>query len=172
MSTFATNCDIMSICKGILFGWLWCWSHVHANAHYGIVLGFIYIGAKATSLLSYFIVSNLCIYTKATTGATKVKEKFRLRPNTKEPLGFIYTEAKATSLPTSYIVSNLCIYTAATARSKKKNRFGVRFRCSINEPLGFCMCVGWTVLFSHNHCESTLYIMWLFVNSIANMIFI
>ena len=53
-------------------------------------------------------------------------------------LGFIYTRAKATSLPTSYIVSNLCIDTASTAAATKiegKNRFRVRFRSSISEPL-------------------------------------
>ena len=62
--------------------------------------------------------------------------------NVDEPLGFIYirakANAKATSLPTCCIVSDLCIYTTATAVAaniKEKNRFRVRFRSNINEPL-------------------------------------
>ena len=53
-------------------------------------LGFIYIRAKATSLLTCCIVSDLCIYTTATAAATKIKEKnrfcFRFRSNINEPL--------------------------------------------------------------------------------------
>ena len=40
-------------------------------------LGFIYIRAKATSLLTCCIVSDLCIYTTATVAATNIKEKNR-----------------------------------------------------------------------------------------------
>ena len=57
-------------------------------------------------------------------------------------LGFIYIKAKAntkaTSLLTWCIVSDLCIYTTATAVAaniEEKNRFRVRFRSNINEPL-------------------------------------
>ena len=48
--------------------------------------------------------------------------------------------AKATSLLTCCIVSNLCIYTTATAAAaniKEKNRFRVRVRSNINEPLTY-----------------------------------
>ena len=53
-------------------------------------------------------------------------------------LGFIYIRAKATSLLICCIVSDLCIYTTVTsvaANIKEKNRFRVRFRSNINEPL-------------------------------------
>ena len=53
-------------------------------------------------------------------------------------LGFIYIRAKATSLLTCCIVSDLCSYTTATAVAaniKEKNRFRVRLRSNINEPL-------------------------------------
>ena len=53
-----------------------------------IPLGFIYIRAKATSLLTCCIVSDLCIYTTVTAVATNIKEKnhFRVRSNINEPL--------------------------------------------------------------------------------------
>ena len=58
-------------------------------------LGFIYIrakaNAKATSLLTCCIVSDLCIYTTATAVAANIKEKnlfrVRFRSNINEPLG-------------------------------------------------------------------------------------
>ena len=57
-------------------------------------LGFTYIrakanaNAKATSLLTCCIVSNLCIYITATAVATKIKEKdrFHIRSNINAPL--------------------------------------------------------------------------------------
>ena len=51
-------------------------------------------------------------------------------------LGFIYTaakaKAKATSLPTSYVVPNLFYLYCSDSKIKEK----IRFRSSINEPLG------------------------------------
>ena len=66
-------------------------SHPHHWAdllNIGTVLGFIYIRAKATSLLTCCIVSDLCIYTTATAMTTNIKEKSRLRSNINEPLNF------------------------------------------------------------------------------------
>ena len=37
--------------------------------------GFVYIRAKVTSLPTYCIVSNLCVYTTVTTAASKIKGK-------------------------------------------------------------------------------------------------
>ena len=55
---------------------------------------FIYIRAKATSLLTYCIFSDLCIYTTATAAATNIKEKNRFRvhfrSNINEPQSWVY----------------------------------------------------------------------------------
>ena len=61
------------------------------NGSFLPTLGFIYIRAKATSLLTCCIVSNLCIYTTATAVTANIKEKNRFRvrfhSNINEPLG-------------------------------------------------------------------------------------
>ena len=63
---------------------------VNKNANVYSRLIYIRAKAKATSLSTCCIVSNLCTYTKATAAATKIKGKNRFRSSINEPLQDYY----------------------------------------------------------------------------------